>query len=201
VRQRGELVGSGAAGRGQNGRVRNTRDRTSRGRTTRLGARLGALVLLGLALTACGKEKEVAIQHAKAGDLLVRSQQTRVELVRPFRPGVPNGLYAGAVRVREPDGDPGGSLHEVNVVCSIAGEPGWPSYDNLYGEPIRDAAKAVVSPTPSRWQILYHYDGRIEANGKLAARPWAARLKDNLCRRGDFDDRPAHLRGARDKTS
>jgi hypothetical protein len=182
VRQQGEPVGSRAS-------------------SSDSSTLLGALGLLGLALTSCGKPQEVAIQHAKVGDLLVQSQQTRVELVRPFRPGVPNGLYGGAVRVREPAGAPGGSIHEVNVVCSMAGVPGWPSYDNLYGEPTRNPPKAVSGPSPSRWQILYHYDGRIEANGKLAPHPWTTRLKDNLCRRGDFDDRPAPVRASQNKGS
>lgn len=200
MRQRGEPGGGPGTSPGA-GSVRRREPRIGGGCAALPEVPLVRLGLLALALTACGREQEVAIRNARVGDPLVRLQATRVELVRPFRPGVPNGLYGGVVRVKEPDGDRGGSLHEVNVVCSIAGEPGWPSYDNLYGEPIGDAGKAVQRPSPSRWQILYHYDGRIEANGKLVPRPWAARLKDNLCRRGDFDDRPAHLRKGGDKTS
>ncbi len=149
---------------------------------------------LSLVLSSCGVSREVAIRQAKEGDLLVRVENTQVLLARAFEPGVANGLYRGAVRVKQAGQEPGG-LHEVSAVCSIEGEPGWQSYDNLYGEAVNDLAKKQ-SPNPEkRWQVLYHFDGRVEARGRQAPYPWAARLKDNLCRRGDFDDRPAHLRG------
>jgi hypothetical protein len=167
------------------------------GKRARSG-RAAWLGLLGLGLTACGGGGEVAIQQAKQGDLLVKAGQSRVELVRPFRPGVPNGLYKGAVRVHQPGGAAGGELHEVNAVCSIKGEPLWPTYDNLYGQPISARDQSGSASSNERWQILYHYDGRIETRGKTpgkaTAQPWASRLKDNLCRRGDFDDRPSHLK-------
>jgi hypothetical protein len=156
------------------------------------------LGLLSVSLTACGGGREVPIQQAKEGDLLVKAGQSRVELVRPFKPGVPNGLYRGAVRVSQPGGAAGGELHEVNAVCSIKGEPLWPTYDNLYGQPISERDQSGSATSSQRWQVLYHYDGKIEtrgtASGNAAAQPWAARLKDNLCRRGDFDDRPSHLK-------
>lgn len=170
-----------------------------RGEGQRTGwVRAGRLVLLSLTLAACGSTREVPIQKAKEGDLLVKAGQSRVHLVRPFKPGVPNGLYKGAVRVSEAGGT-GGDLHEVNAVCSIEGEPLWQSYDNLYGQPISDRDQSGSASSTQRWQILYHFDGRIETSGKAsgnaAAQSWKARLKDNLCRRGDFDDRPSHLKG------
>jgi hypothetical protein len=167
------------------------------GRRTRWG-RAAWLGLLGFGLTACGGAGEVPIQQAKEGDLLVKAGKSRVELVRPFKPGVPNGLYKGAVRVHRPGGAAGGELHEVNAVCSIRGEPLWPTYDNLYGQPLSDRRQSGSASSNERWQVLYHFDGRIETLGKAAgdtsSQPWAARLKDNLCRRGDFDDRPSHIK-------
>lgn len=158
----------------------------------------GCVGLLALLLTACGDGGEVPVGRAKEGDLLVRAGQSRVELVRPFRPGVPNGLYRGAVLVHQPGGAGAGELHEVNAVCSIKGEPLWPTYDNLYGQPISNRDQSGSATSSERWQVLYHFDGRIESRGKVpgeaAARSWAARLKDNLCRRSDFDDRPAHVK-------
>jgi hypothetical protein len=167
-----------------------------RGRSKRAGLlRASWLGLLSLTVTACNGGTEVPIQKAKEGDLLVKAGQSRVLLVRAFKPGVANGLYKGAVRVSQLGGEGGGDLHEVSAVCSIAGEPLWQSYDNLYGQPISNREQSGSASSAQRWQFLYHFDGRIEAKGKPASQPWAARLKDNLCRRGDFDDRPAHLKG------
>jgi len=33
--------------------------------------------------------------------------------------------------------------------------------------------------TASRWQILYHYDGRVESKSNLKDKSLTARLKDN----------------------
>lgn len=150
--------------------------------------RLGVLGLLALLLPACGERRETLAQGASAGDLLVKAGETRVELVAPFQPGVANGLYKGVVRVSQPGGE--SQLFRVNGVCSLKGQPGWPTYDNMFGDPVSDASKLPVGATPQRWQVFYHFDGRIESNPKLSIQPWMARLKDNLCRRGDFDDRP-----------
>jgi hypothetical protein len=148
---------------------------------------LGALGLLTLLLSACGGRRETLAQGAGAGDLLVKAGETRVELVAPFQPGVANGLYKGVVKVSQPGGE--SRLFRVNGVCSLKGQPGWPTYDNLFGDPISDVKKIDAGPSPQRWQVFYHFDGRTESNNKLTIQPWMARLKDNLCRRGDFDDR------------
>lgn len=147
---------------------------------------LGVLGLLALLLPACGGQRETKAQGARAGDLLVKAGDTRVELVAPFQPGVANGLYKGVVKVSQPGGE--SRLFRVNAVCSLKGEPGWPTYDNLFGDPLSDAGKVPQGASPQRWQIFYHFDGRVESNRKLTIQPWMARLKDNLCRRGDFDD-------------
>ena len=145
----------------------------------------GAVVTM--LLPACGERSETAVKNAKAGDLLVTSGQTRVELVAPFQPGVANGLYKGVIRVAQPDGQ--ARLFRVNAVCSMKDEPGWPTYDNLFADPIADIKQAsALGASQQRWQIFYHFDGRVESNAKVKPEPWMARLKDNLCRRGDFDD-------------
>lgn len=149
------------------------------------------LVLLLAGLSACGGPKEVAVQNASLGDPLVEADGTRVELAQTFRPGVSNGLYKGAVRLHGPGQPAEGSLHALNAVCSLADTPGWPPYDNLYGYPIEKVAEARELSGKSRWQILYHFDGRIEGSGDLEPQAWTARLRDNLCRRGDFDDSTA----------
>lgn len=140
------------------------------------------ILLAGLttAVAACGGGRETAILRAQPGDTLVRSGQQGVVLERAFRPGIPNGLYAGVIRVVEP-----GRVErqlEVNGVCSMPGlqAEGWPGYDNLYGRRLPDGA---------RWQVLFHFDGRVETNTATTDLNWLGELRDNLCRRGRFSDR------------
>lgn len=143
--------------------------------------------LFTVLLSACGGSGEIAVQTAKEGDLLVKSGQTRVELVAPFKPGVANGLYKGVIRVSQPDGQD--RLYRMNAVCSMKNEPGWPTYDNLFADPVADTKQAEApEASPQRWQIFYHFDGRVEPSRNVKPEPWMVRLKDNLCRRGDFDD-------------
>jgi hypothetical protein len=149
--------------------------------------RLGIGALL-FGLSACGGGREVAIQKAKVGDLLVQAEGVRVELARTFRPGVSNGLYRGAVKVSGAGQGAGPTLHAMNAVCSAKDLPGWPTYDNLFGFAIGDVKQEQPSAGQDRWQVLYHFDGRVEGSGALKPQPWMARLKDNLCRRADFDD-------------
>ncbi len=159
------------------------------GRTRPRNPLMALLAGLGLSLAGCGTaSKEVAIQNARAGDLLVEAGGSRVELVRPFRKGVANGQYKGVVKVSSAGEGSGAQLHEMSAVCSIKGEPGWPSYDNIFGNPIRDLNAETTFSAKDRWQILYHFDGRVEKKGTLRPDGWASRLKDNLCRKGDFND-------------
>jgi len=149
--------------------------------------RLAAVALLTLLLPACGGSRETPVQQAQAGDLLVKVGQARVELLAPFQPGVANGLYKGVIRVSQPDARQ--RLFRANAVCSMKGEPGWPSYDNLFGDPISDVKQEpVLGASPNRWQVFFHFDGKVESNRNLKVEPWMPRLKDNLCRRGNFDD-------------
>jgi hypothetical protein len=153
----------------------------------RRGWRMAVIAVLALLLPGCGGPPERAVKDAKAGDLLVRSAQTRVALVAPFQPGVANGLYKGVIRVTQADG--ANRLYRINAVCSMKNEPGWPTYDNLFADPITDVKQAsTLGASPDRWQIFYYFDGRVEANRKVIPEPWMVRLKDNLCRRDDFDD-------------
>ena len=149
----------------------------------------GWLAWLGVALAGCGGgAKEVAIQSAKPGDLLVAVEGSRVELVRAFTPGVANGLHKGVVKITTEAGDAKGQMHEVTAICSVKGVPGWQTYDNIFGDPISDLNAKRPSPAKDRWQVLFHFDGRTEKIGTLEPSGWVSRLKDNLCRKGEFDD-------------
>jgi len=156
------------------------------------------LLSLLLPLAGCGGASETPVARARPGDTLVRSGAAQVVLERAFRPGQPNGLYRGIVVVS--GSGQGQRRLEVNGVCSMPGleKEGWPSYDNLFGNRVSGDATAA---TAGRWQVLFHFDGRQELSGggaAAAAQPravaqadlaWLARLRDNLCRRGSFDDR------------
>ncbi|WP_216906347.1 hypothetical protein [Synechococcus sp. CCY 0621] len=149
----------------------------------------GLLACLGVVLAGCGAtSKEVAIQNAKPGDLLVEVDGSRVELVRDFTPGIANGLHKGVVKITSIAGDGKGKMYEVTAICSVKGEPGWQAYDNIYGDPISDLNAKRTFPVKDRWQFLFHFDGRTEKTGTLEPNGWVSRLKDNLCRKGDFDD-------------
>ena len=153
------------------------------------GLLAGLLAGTGLALAGCGSTpKEVAVQDAKPGDLLVAVEGSRVELVRAFQPGIANGLHKGVVKVTSGAGDAKGQMYETTAICSVKGEPGWQTYDNIYGDPITDLNAKRTFPVKDRWQFLFHFDGRTEQIGKLDPSVWVSRLKDNLCRKGDFDD-------------
>jgi len=148
--------------------------------------RLSAPFLTLLLLTACNGGGETPVSRARPGDTLVRRGQERVVLERAFRPGQPNGLYKGIVKVS--GGERGARRLEVNGVCSMPGlqAEGWPAYDNLYG---RKLAASGGEAGQERWQVLFHFDGRVEAQQAAAEQAWLRDLRDNLCRRGRFDDR------------
>jgi hypothetical protein len=153
------------------------------------GLLAGLLAGTGLALAGCtATPKEVAIQDAKPGDLLVEVDGSRVELLRAFKPGIANGLHKGVVKVTSGGDDAKGQMYEVTAICSVKGEPGWQTYDNVFGDPISDLNAKRTFPVKNRWQYLFHFDGRTEKVGTLEPSGWVARLKDNLCRKGDFDD-------------
>ncbi|MFM8277647.1 MAG: hypothetical protein ACKN89_11810 [Cyanobium sp.] len=143
-----------------------------------------SLAVMALAFTtvvgACSSTTEHPVAQAKPGDTLVISGDRRVVLERPFRPGMPNGLYGGVVRVSKP-GQPERRL-VVNGICSMPQlqAEGWPGYDNLYGRRL---------PSEDRWQVLFHFDGRIDADHTAQDLAWLTRLRDNICRRGSFSDR------------
>lgn len=147
-----------------------------------LGGGLGAAGLAG-----CMGPGETPQSRAKVGDTLVRVNGSEVRLEHSFRPAEPNALLDGAVRVRTAAGE---QLLELNAVCSMPQAPGWPSYDNLYGRSIQRGEQAKGTTGTTSWQMLFHFDGRQEARMGASPGPWLARLRDNICRRGDFDDRP-----------
>jgi hypothetical protein len=132
--------------------------------------------------------REVALKNAKPGDLLVKADGSRVKLVKVFTPGIANGLYRGVVKITSDAGDSKKKMYEVTAICSIKGEPGWPAYDNIYGDPISDLNAKRPLSFKNRWQFLFHFDGRTEQTGTLNSSGWVSRLKDNLCRKGDFKD-------------
>jgi hypothetical protein len=159
--------------------------------STGLRRRPGWLVVtLALSLGACQwGPKETPQAKARPGDLLVRSGGVAVTLVKPFRQGEPNGLFDGVVRLTPSTGGTP-ALMEINAVCSLPGEPGWPSYDNLYGRPLRRVEEARGRTGDTQWQVLYNYSGRQDVRMGQKPGPWVDRLRENLCRRGEFDDRP-----------
>jgi hypothetical protein len=146
---------------------------------------------LGLGLAACQQAPmETPQSKAKPGDVLVRAGGVVVTLVKPFRQGEPNGLFDGVVSLSSRAASTP-SLMEINAVCSVPGEPGWPSYDNLYGRSIRRVEEAAGASGDTQWQVLYNFSNRRNVRmGQKKPGPWVDRLRENLCRRGSFDDRP-----------
>jgi hypothetical protein len=154
-------------------------------------SRLALLALsLSLGLGGCHLAAvETPQAKAKPGDVLVRSGDVAVTLAKPFRQGEPNGLFDGVVSLISPAGGTP-KLMEINVICSLPGEPGWPSYDNLYGRSIRRMEEATGRSGDTEWQILYNFTGPQDVRMGQKPGSWADRLRENLCRRGSFDDRP-----------
>jgi hypothetical protein len=143
---------------------------------------------IAFAISGCGSYKEIAQSVAKPGEILASSNGTIVKLVSPFRPGQPNGLFDGVISLSG-TGNKSEKLIEVNAVCSLPNEKGWPDYDNLYGRTVQDPTEARGPTGKTDWQILYKFSGDIEVAMGNKPGAWADRLRDNLCRRGDFDDR------------
>jgi hypothetical protein len=150
------------------------------------GLGIGLASALAAAAAGCGAARETPQATARQGDLLVRADETRVHLAAPFRPAVPNSLQDGVVRIETAAGS---RLMEVNAVCSMPGLPDWPPYDNLYGRGISQVDDAKGLSGRTEWQVLYPFQGEPQVRMGVAPGAWVARLRDNLCRRGDFDDR------------
>jgi len=170
------------------GRSRLAAPRPGRGRGG--GIAVPLILALGVGLAACHlAPTETPQAKAKPGDVLVRSGDVAVTLVKPFRQGEPNGLFDGVVSVGTvAAGKP--ALMEINAICSLPGEPGWPSYDNLYGRSINRAEEAKGRSGDTQWQVLYNFSGRQDVRMGQKPGPWVDRLRENLCRRESFDDRP-----------
>lgn len=130
---------------------------------------------------------EVPASKAEVGDVLVNTQSTEVILTSAFKPGQPNGLYDGGVKAITKTGET--FQYEVNAVCSMPGLPGWPDYDNIYGKTIANAEEAGKEGGNTQWQLLLRFNGEVISKGKENAPSWAQRLAQNLCRKGDFDDK------------
>ena len=150
------------------------------------------LPLIGLLgwLAGCGNgHSEKPQSTAKPGDTVVVVGPERLELVQPFKPGEPNALYHGILRLQGgTNGKP--QLYEVSAVCSMPDLPNWPKYDNLYGKALGSVEESKAKRGTTQWQILYHFGSAPEVKMGSNPGPWTSRLRDNLCRRGDFDDRP-----------
>ena len=182
-RQQNMEGNGGGSGRQQPGRG-------ARGNTSSLA--IGLSLLLAMGAGGCAGRSETPLSQAKPGDVLTRREGATVQLARTFRQAEPNALLDGAVRVRQEGG--GEHLLEVNAVCSLPGTPGWPAYDNIYGRPISTVDQAKGTTGTTEWQVLFPFAGGEEVRMGRNPGPWLTRLRDNLCRRGDFDDRPAKVR-------
>ncbi len=156
--------------------------------------RVSLVVAAGLCLGGCTGAGETPLSRAKVGDVLVRSDRVTVRLAHSFRTAEPNALLDGAVRVHSEAGE---QMQELNAVCSLPDAPGWPAYDNLFGRPIRAAEQAKGTTGTTSWQVLFPFAGGEELRMGRSPGPWLARLRNNLCRRGDFDDRPARIQRGR----
>lgn len=143
---------------------------------------------ISLSAFGCQANKEIAQSTAKPGEILAHHNGTTVKLVSSFRPGQPNGLFDGVVSLSGPE-HKSKKLIEINAVCSLPNEKDWPDYDNLYGRTVQNPAEAKGPTGKTEWQILYKFSGDIEVTTGKKPGAWADRLRDNLCRRGDFDDR------------
>ncbi len=144
---------------------------------------LGCLTIQG-----CGPSlEEVRSYEAEEGDLLVRNGNTRIELTQTFKPGEPNGLFDGGVAVIT-QGEPNRRA-EINAVCSMPDLPNWPQYDNIYGRWLETDEQPGEKGGDTDWQLLSFFDGKHMDKGGEKAPDWAKRLSENLCRKGDFQDK------------
>ena len=142
---------------------------------------------LGLRCQACnGAPTETRLHEAKPGDTLVIDGETTITLTKAFRPGTPNGRFDGGVSVSTPGVD--GRSAEVNAVCSMPDLPNWPDYDNIYGRWLESGEDPGAKGGDTDWQLLIYFDGTNQNKGGEEAPPWAHRLAQNACRKGEFSD-------------
>ena len=149
----------------------------------------GILLATAVALLcqACkGTPMETRLHEANLGDALVIDGETTITLTKKFRPGTPNGLFDGGVLVGTPGMDK--KRAEVNAVCSMPGLPNWPEYDNIYGRWLKSSEAPGEEGGDTDWQLLIYFDGTTQNKGGEEAPPWAQRLAQNACRKGDFSD-------------
>ena len=148
-------------------------------------------ILLAAAVTllcqACNSTPtETRLRDAKPGDALVTEGETTITLTKAFRPGSPNGLFDGGVAVSRPGAE--AKAAEVNAVCSMPNLPDWPNYDNIYGRWLESGEAPGAEGGDTDWQLLIYFDGTTQNKGSEEAPPWAQRLAQNACRKGDFSD-------------
>ena len=138
-------------------------------------------------IQACSRDKYETKQYlAKPGDILVMIEGTRIELTHQFKPGAPNGLLDGGVKIKTKGSET--LLAEVNAICSLPDLPNWPNYDNIYGRWLNENEIPGSKGGETDWQLLIYFDGKEMNSGIELAPKWANRLAMNLCRKGDFAD-------------
>ncbi len=149
--------------------------------------RLASLILACLSITSCASQKEVRVSSATPGDVLTVVGDDKVVLVSAFKPGQPNGLFDGGIKVisnKRPT-----RFAEINVVCSMPDLPNWPQYDNIYGRWLKKDEQPGLEGGQTDWQLLTYFSGDKKSQGKEEVPQWANRLAQNLCRKGDFSDK------------
>ena len=154
---------------------------------TLTGTMLAGIIIACVSITSCSAKKETKIANAKPGDTLTIVGDTSVILDSPFKPGQPNGLFDGGVKVNSNGRQ--SRLAEVNVVCSMPNLPNWPEYDNIYGRWLEDGERAGNKGGDTDWQLLVYFNGDQKSTGKEEAPTWALRISQNLCRKSDFRDK------------
>ena len=154
---------------------------------------IGKSIVQGLAgitvcinIISCSSNKEIRVSDAKPGDTLVVVGDERIVLVEKFKPGQPNGLFDGSVKIiskNKPE-----RLTEVNAICSMPDLPNWPEYDNIYGRWLEPGEAAGIEGGDTDWQLLIYFDGSEQNKGSEPAPAWAQHLAQNACRKGEFQD-------------
>ena len=156
-------------------------------RNTLTGKMLAGMIIACVSVTSCSSKKETKISNARPGDTLAIVGDESVILNSPFKPGQPNGLFDGGVKVNSNGRQ--SRLAEVNVVCSMPNLPNWPEYDNIYGRWLEDGEQAGNKGGDTDWQLLVYFNGDKKSTGKEEAPTWALRISQNLCRKSDFCDK------------